>query len=951
MSNYLKKSIKSIIAFTLAVILGVSCLPTPFEKTADAVSSTVSPSGDGSCYLDGNDTSTWSILKSGNFDISVEVKSYDSTAPSAGFSIEIYECDDSSWDNVVDTWTMDYVLTANGTYAIDESFSYWKKYSGSYDSSNPTTPELSDTKLSLTANNMWGKITPWGCSLVSTTVTEGKIDTIYGMDISSYRSEKNSGVKYYDFDGNELDDAGFFSFLKENGTNWVRIRVWNDPKDSSGNYYGGGNCDLNNAIDLGKLATNAGMRVLIDFHYSDFWCDPGQGRAPKDWSGMSVSEKGTALYNFTYSSLNSLINAGVDVGMVQIGNETNSYFCGITVYPSNNSNNWSDVCSLFKQGINAVKAVETEKSKDILTAVHFTALQDGSTATYIAGQLASNNVDYDIFAASYYQYWHGGLANYMEKLRQVAATYDKKVMIAETAFTYTSTDGDGKANNSGSDYTYPVSIAGQAKGITDVFNGITAINEDNESYGVGMFYWEPAWLPVNYTTTTGSSNIWNLNNAAWGKYGSGWRTSAAASYDSDANENQGTTVDNSALFDFWGSPLESIKTYKNLQNGTSLSGTYVESVDVTEVNFEKGKYIDVPSTVAATLSTGSKVNLSVTWDAQDLRNAFNDEGYEYYNGTAYVYYVRGKVEYNGETTVCVAVLYKWGATVTDISQATTPYQVYTTSPAFAWSDDNSACTATFTSIYDATTVDVDCTVTSSQTVEDATEDNTVLRSSYTATAALKGETYTDTKNIDENVTTYVQINDDIKDYVGDITITAKVFGNSPWSDSYYDLIYYDADQKKDVNLDNVSGPATGEGEITFAVSFENLKKLQNSSYVQIKAAQDSTTYVGFIKSVSVSGLKPYQLYTQKTPVSDGKYSQRWVELIPEEDMNTYAKGTLVITRTNDNKKMTVTLTKCYNSVSAAGEELTAPAGYKYLAYALLNIPEDINLSATEIVLE
>ena len=95
-------------------------------------------------------------------------------------------------------------------------------------------------------------------------------DFISGVDVSSYMAEKASGVKFYDFEGNELDDQGFFDFLHQCGVNYVRIRVWNYPYDDEDHSYGGGNCDLENAEKIGLLATNAGMRVLIDFHYSDF---------------------------------------------------------------------------------------------------------------------------------------------------------------------------------------------------------------------------------------------------------------------------------------------------------------------------------------------------------------------------------------------------------------------------------------------------------------------------------------------------------------------------------------------------------------------------------------------------------------------------------------------------------------------------------------------------------
>ncbi|MBQ9232678.1 MAG: glycosyl hydrolase 53 family protein, partial [Lachnospiraceae bacterium] len=148
-------------------------------------------------------------------------------------------------------------------------------------------------------------------------------DFITGADLSSIAAEFDSGVKYYDFDGNELDEQGFFDFLYNDcEVNYVRIRVWVDPYDEDGNSYGGGNNDIETAKRIGTWATNAGMRVLIDFHYSDFWADPSKQRAPKEWEDLSVDEKAVALRMYTEDSLNELINAGVDVGMVQIGNET-----------------------------------------------------------------------------------------------------------------------------------------------------------------------------------------------------------------------------------------------------------------------------------------------------------------------------------------------------------------------------------------------------------------------------------------------------------------------------------------------------------------------------------------------------------------------------------------------------------------------------------------------------
>jgi arabinogalactan endo-1,4-beta-galactosidase len=112
-------------------------------------------------------------------------------------------------------------------------------------------------------------------------------DFIRGMDASEVLSLENNGVKYYDYDGNEQD---IFKTLADSGVNYIRLRVWNDPYDKDGNGYGGGNCDLNTAVELGKRATKYGMKVNIDFHYSDFWADPAKQKAPKAWVEYSFED-------------------------------------------------------------------------------------------------------------------------------------------------------------------------------------------------------------------------------------------------------------------------------------------------------------------------------------------------------------------------------------------------------------------------------------------------------------------------------------------------------------------------------------------------------------------------------------------------------------------------------------------------------------------------------------
>lgn len=132
-------------------------------------------------------------------------------------------------------------------------------------------------------------------------------DFILGVDVSELIAQENSGVKYFDADGNTADAL---EVLVGYGVDHIRVRVWNDPFDKEGNGYGGGNCDSSVAATLSARAAALGMKTLIDFHYSDFWADPSRQLAPKAWAGMDVSEKEQALYDYTCDSLLSILDAG-----------------------------------------------------------------------------------------------------------------------------------------------------------------------------------------------------------------------------------------------------------------------------------------------------------------------------------------------------------------------------------------------------------------------------------------------------------------------------------------------------------------------------------------------------------------------------------------------------------------------------------------------------------------
>ena len=301
-------------------------------------------------------------------------------------------------------------------------------------------------------------------------------------------SELQSGVVYRDYDGNELttlDDI--CRFIKEQGINHIRVRVWNDPYDANGNGYGGGNNDVAKAKEFADACRNAGLKMLVDFHCSDLWTDPGKQQEPKAWKGYTLEQKKEALNTYITESLNTIDPSKDVVDMVQVGNETTDGFIGET--------NVSNMCVLFSAGAAGVEMY----NPDVKVVIHVESPHKGTMVTW-AGNLQDNNVDYDILATSYYPYWHGTLDNLKQQFETVKNTYHKDVMVAETSYAYTLEDSDGHDNtvrvgnnDNGADTTEPFTEQGQATAIRNLINTV------NEAGGLGVYYWEPAWLTVGNT--------------------------------------------------------------------------------------------------------------------------------------------------------------------------------------------------------------------------------------------------------------------------------------------------------------------------------------------------------------------------------------------------------------------------------------------------------------------
>lgn len=470
-------------------------------------------------------------------------------------------------------------------------------------------------KIELTVNEASNSVKD--APIAVTKVNNLSSDFIMGMDISSMISELESGVVYRDYDGNELttlDDI--CKFIKEQGINHIRIRVWNNPYDANGNGYGGGDNDVAKAKQFADACRNAGLKMLVDFHCSDLWTDPGKQQEPKAWKGYTLEQKKEALTAYIAESLNTIDPTKNVVDMVQVGNETTSGFIG--------ESDVSNMCVLFSAGAASVKTY----NPDVKVVIHVESPQKKTMVTW-AKNLQDNNVDYDILATSYYPYWHGTLDNLKEQFETVKNTYHKDVMVAETSYAYTLEDSDGHTNtvrvgnnDTGADTTEPFTEQGQATAIRNLINTV------NEAGGLGVFYWEPAWLTVGNTKgLTGDAYEAQVkeNQEKWEKYGSGWASSYAKEYDAeDAGKwYGGSAVDNEAMFYPDGTATPALHVWNYVKTGAVSNLVSVEAFDsALTQTITAGENFELPETVEVTYSDNkTPVAEAVTWKEADVKKA------------------------------------------------------------------------------------------------------------------------------------------------------------------------------------------------------------------------------------------------------------------------------------------------------------------------------------------
>ena len=364
---------------------------------------------------------------------------------------------------------------------------------------------------------------------------------VKGMDLSTLLELERCGAKYYD-NGEERD---LLAIMKSYDVDTIRIRLWNDPWSENGESYGAGENDLKTTLAIAKKVTDAGLGVLLNFHYSDFWADPGKQIKPKAWADYGVKELEQAVYDYTLESMRTFLDAGVNITMVQVGNELSN---GL-LWPEGKVPNYDNIATFVNAGIRAVRKADAA----IPVMIHLD--NGGNNALYREwfDNFTKRGEDFEIIGLSYYPFWHGSLQMLNDNMNDIAERYGKDLVIAEVSMGYTMEDYKNYEKLSDEErkgyatrpalvekIEYPMTKQGQYDFMEDFLNRISHIKGGK---GKGFFYWEPAWIPVP---------------------GSGWATPASLKYMNDPGP-CGNEWANQALFDYDGNALPTLSLIRDFK--------------------------------------------------------------------------------------------------------------------------------------------------------------------------------------------------------------------------------------------------------------------------------------------------------------------------------------------------------------------------------------------------
>jgi arabinogalactan endo-1,4-beta-galactosidase len=244
-------------------------------------------------------------------------------------------------------------------------------------------------------------------------------DKILGADISFLPQLESRGMKFSD-NGTPGDPI---VIMKAHGFNYIRLRIFNNPENPKGYSPGKGFCDLEHTLAMAKRVKAAGMKLLIDFHYSDYWADPQQQNEPASWVGEDFTGVKKSLYDYTVKVMTALKDQGTTPDMVQVGNEINHGM----VWPDGEINNLDSLAQLIYSGVKGVKAV----SPSTIIMLHIALGGQNAEARFFLDNMAERKVPFDVIGLSYYPKWHGTPEDLKNNMADLATRYKQQVMVAE----------------------------------------------------------------------------------------------------------------------------------------------------------------------------------------------------------------------------------------------------------------------------------------------------------------------------------------------------------------------------------------------------------------------------------------------------------------------------------------------------------------------------------------
>ena len=386
--------------------------------------------------------------------------------------------------------------------------------------------EVTHSQCTLTLTTA-GDAGSWA-SIDDVTFTPGRVTReIRGADLSGLPRNEDKGAVYLDAQGRPTDAVEQISAA---GANMARLKVWVDPTD--------GYNDQDDVVAMAKRIEASGMELLVDFHYSDRWTDPGAQTMPKAWVGLSAPEVATRIHDHTRSVLDALAAEGITADAVQVGNEINPgmvWPLGQTwdVDPSDGVSGaqWDNLAMFLSAGSAAVREV----SPDTDVVLHLTNINNGIDGlTWWFDQATARGVDFDVIGLSYYSYWHGSLSDLQQAVTVLTERYDRDALVVETSYPWTLADDPDHtwenvvAQASMLTGGYPATPAGQAANFRAVQDVVASAPGGR---GTGVIAWEPAWTAVD---------------------GAGW--------DPD-DPTSGNAWENQAMWDFDGRPLPALDEY------------------------------------------------------------------------------------------------------------------------------------------------------------------------------------------------------------------------------------------------------------------------------------------------------------------------------------------------------------------------------------------------------